>query len=69
MEAVIIGCVVCGFQYGLGVLGLWVSMFDVFWFLFGVVVLGGGCLYVQKTVVKEVRYTRTVLNVFLEQNA
>ena len=33
----IIGCVVYGFQYG-----LWVSMFDVFWVLFGVVVLGGG---------------------------
>jgi len=27
------GCVVCG---------LWVSIFDVFWFLFGVLVLGGG---------------------------
>ena len=42
MGAVIIGCVVYGFQYGLGVRGLWVSMFDVFWVLFGVVVLGGG---------------------------
>ena len=37
----IIGCVVYGFQYGLGVRGLWVSMFDVFWVPFGVV-LGGG---------------------------
>jgi len=37
-----VGCVVCGFQYGLGMRGLWVSMFDVFWVLFGVVVLGGG---------------------------
>ena len=34
LEAVIIGCVVYGFQYGLGVRGLWVSMFDVFWVLF-----------------------------------
>ena len=42
MGAVIIGCVVYGFQHGLGVRGLWVSMFDVFWVLFGVVVLGGG---------------------------
>jgi len=33
---VIIGCVVYGFQYGLGVRGLWVSLFDVFWVLFGV---------------------------------
>jgi len=41
LGAVIIGRVVYGFQYGLGVRGLWVSMFDVFWFLFGVV-LGGG---------------------------
>ena len=30
----IIGCVVYGFQYGLGVRGLCVSMFDVFWILF-----------------------------------
>ena len=37
----IIGCVVCGFQYGLGVHGLWVSMFDVFWVLFRVVLSGG----------------------------
>ena len=35
LGAVIIGCVVCGFQNGLGVRGLWVSMFDVFWVLFG----------------------------------
>ena len=42
LGAVIIGCVVYGFQYGLGVRGLWVSMFEVFWVLFGVVVLGGG---------------------------
>ena len=42
MRAVVISCVVYGFQYGLGVRGLWVSMFDVFWFLFGVVFLGGG---------------------------
>jgi len=28
----------------LGVRGLWVSMFDVFWVLFGVVVYGGGFL-------------------------
>jgi len=41
LGAVIIGCVVYGFQYGLGVRGLWVSIFDVFWVLFGVVVLGG----------------------------
>ena len=34
LGAVIIGCVVYGFQYGLGVRGLWVSMFDVFWVLF-----------------------------------
>jgi len=33
--AVMIGCVVYGFQYGLGVRGLWVSMFDIFWVLFG----------------------------------
>jgi len=32
------GCVVCG----LGVRGLWVSVFDVLWVVFGVVVLGGG---------------------------
>ena len=31
----IIGRVVYGFQYGLGVRGSWVSMFDVFWVLFG----------------------------------
>ena len=42
MGAVIIGCVVYGIQLGWGVRGLWVSMFDVFWVLFGVVVLGGG---------------------------
>jgi len=35
LEAVIIGRVVYGFQYGLGVRGLWVSIFDVFWVLFG----------------------------------
>ena len=35
LGAVIIGCVVYGFQYGLGVRGLWVSMFNVFWVLFG----------------------------------
>jgi len=34
LVVVIIGCVVYGFQYGLCVRGLWVSMFDVFWFLF-----------------------------------
>ena len=33
-------CLWC--SIGLGVRGLWVSMFDVFWVLFGVVVLGGG---------------------------
>jgi len=38
LGAVIILCVV----YGLGVRGLWVSMFDVFWVLFGVVVVLGG---------------------------
>ena len=42
LGAVIIGRVVYGFQYGLGVSGLWVSMYDVFWVLFGVVVLDGG---------------------------
>jgi len=42
LGAVIIGCVVYGFQYGLGVHDLWVSMFDIFWVLFEVVVLGGG---------------------------
>ena len=42
MGAVIIVCVVYDFQYALEVRGLWVSMFDVFWVLFGVVVLGGG---------------------------
>ena len=42
LRAVVISCVVYGFQYGLGVRGLWVSMFDVFWFHFRVVVLGGG---------------------------
>jgi len=30
------------YSIGLGVHGLWVSMFDVFWVLFGVVFLGGG---------------------------
>ena len=30
------------YSVGLGVCGLWVRMFDGFWFLFGVVVLGGG---------------------------
>jgi len=30
-----------GYSIGLGGLGLWVSMFDVFWVFFGVVVLGG----------------------------
>ena len=30
------------YSVGLGVRGLWVSMFDVFWVPFGVVVLGGG---------------------------
>jgi len=30
------------YSIGLGVRGLWVSIFDVFWVLFGVVVLGGG---------------------------
>jgi len=39
---VIIGCVVYGIHLGLRVCGLWVSMFDVFWVLFGVVFLGGG---------------------------
>jgi len=39
---VIIGCVIYGIQLGLGVRGLWVSIFDVFWVLFGVVVLSGG---------------------------
>ena len=29
------------YSIGLGVRGLWVSMFDIFWVLFGVVVLGG----------------------------
>jgi len=38
LGAVIIGCVV----YGLGVRGLWGSVFEVFWVLFRVVVLGGG---------------------------
>ena len=32
------------YSIGLGVRGLWVSMFDVFWVLFGGVVLGGGFL-------------------------
>ena len=32
------------YSIGLGVRGLWVSVFDVFWVLFGVVVLGGGFL-------------------------
>ena len=30
---------------GLGVRGSWVSMFDVFWVLFGVLVLGGGFFF------------------------
>jgi len=38
LVAVIMGCVV----WGLGGGGLWVSMFDVLWVVFGVVVLGGG---------------------------
>jgi len=42
LGAVIIGRLVYVFQYGLEVRCLWVSMFDVFWVLFGVVVLGGG---------------------------
>jgi len=32
------------YSVGLGVRGLWVSVFDVLWVLFGVVVLGGGFL-------------------------
>ena len=32
------------YSIGLGVCGLWVSMIDVFWFLFRVVVLSGGFL-------------------------
>ena len=46
LGAVIICCVV----YGLGVRGLWGSMYDVFWVLFWVVVLGGG-LWPQVSVV------------------
>jgi len=30
------------YSIGFGVRGLWVSMFDAFWVLFGFVVLGGG---------------------------
>jgi len=41
LEAVIIGCVAYGIQFGLGCVVCGVSMFDVFWVLFGVV-LGGG---------------------------
>jgi len=33
------------YSIGLGVGVLWVSMFDVFWVLFGVVVLGGGVFF------------------------
>ena len=46
LGAVIIGCVV----YGLSVRGLWGSMYDVFWVLFLVVVLGGA-LWPQVSVV------------------
>jgi len=35
LGAGVIGWVVFGFKYGLGVRGLWVSMLDVFWVIFG----------------------------------
>ena len=42
------------YSIGLVVRGLWISIFDLFWVLFGVVVLGGGflasgfhCLYMR----------------------
>ena len=41
LGAVIMGCVVYGIQLGWGA---WFSIFDVFWVLFGVVVLSGGFL-------------------------
>jgi len=40
LGAVIMGCVVYGIQLGWGA-WLWVSMFDVIWVLFGVVLSGG----------------------------